>query len=218
MGDVVTARSLRALRGIVASFVAVSVAAVSHTVGGGGAPAPELVLAMSLLLAPVATALVGRRLTLWRLALAVAVSQVAFHATFTVIGPGISAPGVVASSDPPRAATSGHLHGGAASIAASPLSAAPDALASLLPLEPLMLVAHVLAATATIALLHRGESALRALVRLVIDLVAPALGGAPGPVPAARLASPVVAASLPSSVAELTPILRRGPPPAPRSR
>ncbi|WP_194422210.1 hypothetical protein [Microbacterium abyssi] len=139
-----TSRQLRLLRGSAASSVATIIAAVSHTIGGGAAPHPLLIAALSVFLTPIAALLVGRRLSLPRLTATVLLSQSVFHVLFVALN------ATVASS----VASTGHQH----TLVLSPLgeSVAPDAG---------MLAAHLLAGMLTVALLWRGESTLRAIAR-----------------------------------------------------
>ncbi|GGH46715.1 hypothetical protein [Microbacterium album] len=155
-----TARQQRALRGAVAAGVATLLAAVSHTIAGGPAPTALLVVAVTLLLTPLAAAVVGPRPSLPRLSGAVAVSQVAFHAAFEWIGGPAAAGGVAATSG------HGHHHHAAAPLLEHALlgSGAPGDAA-------LMPVAHAAAALLTIALLWRGEQLLRAIARETLAIL-----------------------------------------------
>lgn len=148
-----TLRQLRLVRAAAASSVATVLAAVSHTIGGGAAPHPLLVLAMAVLLIPVAAVLVGGRASRTRIALAVLVGQAAFHIVFALLGAPTT--GSVAG-----ASVTGHQHhidlttlGPAAAVAA------PDAL---------MLVAHLVAAVLTTALLCHGESLIHTIARWIV--------------------------------------------------
>jgi hypothetical protein len=143
----VTSRQLRLLRGFAASSVATIIAAVSHTIGGGPAPHPLLVAALSVFLTPIAALLVGRRLSLPRLAMTVLLSQSVFHVLFVALN-ATAAPGAAAAT------SAGHQH----ALVLAPLGegVAPDAG---------MLAAHVVAGILTVALLWRGESLLRAVAR-----------------------------------------------------
>lgn len=83
-------RWARVARGLLASGVAIFVAALFHIAGGGSAPSP-VSLGLSLAFATLASiALTGRRLSLWRLTAAVAVSQVLFHLLFSLGGGPVS--------------------------------------------------------------------------------------------------------------------------------
>lgn len=93
-----TPRHVRTLRGAAAAWVATVIAATSHTLAGGGAPAPLLVLVVGVLAWPVGIALVGRRLSAWLLTIAVVAAQALFHVAFAV----------TAGADP--SSVTGHLH------------------------------------------------------------------------------------------------------------
>ncbi|MCW3493946.1 hypothetical protein [Microbacterium sp. SSM24] len=145
-----TPRHVRTLRGAAAAWVATIVAATSHTLAGGGAPAPLLVAVVGILAWPIGIALVGRRLSVSHIASAVVASQLLFHVAFAV----------VAGADPSAAA--GHVHhlvldGGGLTVA-------------LVPDAP-MLLAHALAAVATLLGLYGGERMLRALGRGIRSVV-----------------------------------------------
>jgi hypothetical protein len=134
-------RGAAALRGATAATVATLLAAGLHTLGGGEAPAPVVVALTLAFAVPLCTALVGRRLPLLRLGAAVVLSQVLFHALFT-LGAGA------------RAATAvPHLHGATAHLPPL-LGHAPEQ----------MTASHVAAALLTTALVARGEAAVRALL------------------------------------------------------
>lgn len=185
-----TPRHVRTLRGAAATWVATIVAATSHTLAGGGAPAPLLVGVVGILAWPVGIALVGRRLSPGHVAAAVVASQVLFHVAFAI----------AAGADP--AAATGHLHhlvldGGGLGVA-------------LMPDAP-MLLAHAIAAAATFLGLYGGERMLRALgrgIRAVLRRaeVAPHAPGAP----IRRIAHTLTTAPLRGVV--LSDLSRRGPP------
>lgn len=143
-----TTRQLRLLRAAAASTIATVVAAASHTIAGGAAPHPLLVLAVASLLVPVAAALIGIRASRVRVALTVAVGQAAFHLAFQLLG---SPTGV--------RAVAGHQHHlDLASLGPITRTAAPDAL---------MIGGHLVAAVLTTLVLWHGE----AVVRTVADWV-----------------------------------------------
>lgn len=174
-------------RGAAASTIAVLIAAVSHTIGGGAAPHPLLVLSLSVLLTPVAALIVGGAPRAWRTAAAVAVAQLVFHVIF------------VALNATAGATVVGHQH-----------TLSLDALPASSPADAGMLGAHVAAAALTWALLQHGERMLRAVARWVRATLrtAPALPrlAAPAPVP-----WPVLALRAPRTVL-LGDLSRRGPP------
>lgn len=186
-----TPRQLRLLRAATASSVATTLAAVSHTIAGGAAPHPLLVVAMASFLVPIAAMLIGARASRIRVATTVLVSQTLFHAAFQVLGAPTGTPIV-----------SGHQHHldlSALGTAAS--AAAPDSV---------MLLGHLVAAVLTTAALWHGESMVRAVagwvearLRRSIPLFRP---------PHERPASPVFALPLLIDAALSSSVSRRGPP------
>ena len=197
-----TSRPARLARGAVTGAFATLVAAVLHISAGGIAPSP-LAMGLALVFATLlGTAATGRRPSLPRVAVAVSLTQAAFHLGFSYLGTDAA----VAS-----AATAHH---GAPSVApALVASGSPTAHAAHSD-DPVMWLAHAAAAVLTIVFLFRAERALWSLLEAtartiraafgatsaVLPFHAPALG-APGfterPVLAGRLA---------------TPLSRRGPP------
>lgn len=192
------ARATRAARGAVAASVATFVALLSHVSGGGDLPGVfglAVPLALSFV---VCTALAGRRLSTWRLAVAVALSQVLFHTLF-VLGSYDLAAGM-------------HMHGSALpalSSGAGLPAHTPDAA---------MWLGHAVAAVATTIALHRGERTLaglrvlaersvawlRARIRVVLALpAAPAVR---------RTMAAAVVAVRPNAVLVVSSARRRGPP------
>ncbi len=151
-------RAIRALRAAIAAGVATHVALLSHVIGGGSAPDPLLVALVVTVSWIVCLALVGTRLSTARIAAAVTLSQVAFHATFAALGGASSANGVV-----------GHVHGGAYALPSA--DAALTSTPALLSADPLMWLAHGFAAAlTTIALVH-GERAVRAIAAPLVEFV-----------------------------------------------
>lgn len=184
-------RASRALRAGAASGVSTVIAATAHTLAGAGAPPWWLVLAVALLAWPAAVWLVGRRLTIAGTSAAVLVAQSLLHLAFAAVG--TAAP----QSPVPHV---GH-HAGQASLAVAEVGH--------LHLDLGMIIAHVLAAALTVAVLTRGERVLRRIARGVRRLLSraaatPALPSVPlmrafrTDVPAVRLF--------------LSALSRRGPP------
>ena len=136
-----TPRHVRALRGAAAAWIATIIAATSHTLAGGGAPSPVLIAVLGVLASPVAIALVGRRLSVWRVGTAVAVSQGLFHTAFAM----------TAGVDP--TGLRGHVHDVQLVGGTSTAGVLPDGG---------MLVGHLIAAVATLVVLYHGERMLRA--------------------------------------------------------
>lgn len=192
-----TSRAIRTLRGGIAAAVAIEVALLSHVLAGGAAPDALLVALTFVVSWIVCLALAGRRLSLVRLALAVGLSQFAFHATFSVLG------------TPQAAAASGGAH----AHHAMTMDAAPHATA-MVAADPLMWAAHALAAVVTIAALYRGERAVRALLEPLVTLVRAVVHvvmvtpARPRRLAAARIENSV----LPGRRWVAEPATRRGPP------
>ncbi|WP_298867330.1 hypothetical protein [uncultured Microbacterium sp.] len=148
-----TPRQLRIVRGAAASVIATLLAAVSHTIGGGQAPNPLLMLAVSVLLTPLAAVLVGRTVRLAGITGAVTITQVLFHLLFAVTG------------DIPLAGAAPGTHQHGVLTPADLAVVMPSAHTS--SLDAPMLVAHLCAAVVTTVLLWRGELILRAITRWV---------------------------------------------------
>lgn len=194
-------RGTRVVRGAVAAAVATFVALLSHVTAGGALPGLVGIVVPLALSFVACTALAGRRLSVVRLSLAVALSQVLFHALF-----------VLGSYQPGAAA--GHVHTAAAAMPALgadsvPMSMAPDAT---------MWLWHVIAAALTTAALHRGERTVAHLRDLAVRLGAwvcarvRILTVAPGPTPARRVLAEIVADVRAVSVLLAATARRRGPP------
>lgn len=168
-------RPARVARGLVAASVSTFVAALSHA--SAGSQAPSLVaVALCLVVASFACiALAGHRLTPWRTAAAVLVSQAVYHALFTAI------PAVSGSAQSVFGMSGAHVHGQAHAAASAPLassSAASSLSPSALTLssadaamgmsagshahaaghsDALMWAAHGFAALVTVAVVLHGE-------------------------------------------------------------
>jgi hypothetical protein len=176
----VTARQARTLRALAASVLTTLVAATAHTIGGGGAPSPMVLLIAVLLSMPVALLLSGRRATAARTSFAVAGAQAVYHAVFAIFGMSVAF----------AAPSMDHMH------AAEAMPAAMSADPGMGLFAPAMLTMHALAAALTIVVLVHGERLLRAiretvwprlLRRLFVPLVVRAVE-----IVDVRLAAPVV--------------------------
>ncbi|GAA5211248.1 hypothetical protein [Microbacterium kyungheense] len=190
-----TPRHARALRGTAAAAVATLVAATAHTLAGGGPPAPALVAAVGVLAAPFGVAMVGRRLSAWRIAVSVLASQVLFHLAFAL----------TAGADP----SAPHAHHVTVLVGGGGPAGAERFAAIALP-DTAMLLAHVLAAVATVAGLYGGERMLRALGRGIRSLLARVRVAPPPPSPA-LVAAQGERRIRPARTA-LSGVSRRGPP------
>lgn len=157
-----TTRQLRLVRAAAVSSVATLLAAVSHTLGGGSAPHPLLILAVATLLTPLCALLVGVRPSRSRVAAAVLLAQAAFHLLFQVLG----SPTGSAVAD-----TSGHAHHLDLALL-GPVASVPVADAA-------MLGAHVIAAALTTLLIWHGEALAQAVARWFQALLLRAVLGAP---------------------------------------
>ncbi|WP_307486563.1 hypothetical protein [Microbacterium trichothecenolyticum] len=192
-------RGTRVARGAVAASVATFVALLSHVSGGAEVPGLIGVVVPLALSFVVCTVLAGRRLSVWRLTMAVALSQLLFHTLF-----------VLGSYD---LAVAGHVHGALAPTLAS----GPAALRVVTP-DAAMWVGHALAAVVTTAALHRGERTLAAILvgaarcvawfrsrlRLIIGVLTP--------VAVRRVVPDVVAIVRPAWALPISSARRRGPP------
>jgi hypothetical protein len=190
---------------MLASGAAILVAALFHVAGGGAAPGP-VALALSLAFATLASiALTARRLSLWRLTVAVGLSQFLFHALFS-LGEGgatFSAPGGMT-----------HLHAGMHVV----MSTVTMPAAHGAELSPSMWFTHATAVLITVVALRFGERAFWGLfetARVRLERAAERLVAVPVPV---RAAVRAVAAAEPARLRDLgLPLARlrhRGPPAA----
>jgi hypothetical protein len=130
--------------------MATLIAALSHTLGGGAAPHPLLIVAVSTLLTPLSALLVGVRRSRSRVAAAVILGQGAFHLVFQALGSPTGATRIAG----------GHAqhHIDLALLGPTAPMAAPGTL---------MLVAHAVAAVLTTVLVWHGEGVVRILARWV---------------------------------------------------
>ncbi len=191
-------RAARLLRGALLGGVATVLAAASHLVAGGPAPAGVALLLGGVFATAVGTVAVGRAregrraLTLPRTIAGVAVSQLAFHLVFSLLGQGASV------------AVSGH-HGGLVALASDPGAAVVQGGAG-------MWAAHLVAGVLTVLYLRHLEGRVWAvlarfggfLVRALLIVTASAPDA-----PRMPLARPVRDGA---ASALLAAISRRGPP------
>ncbi|MGN7978680.1 hypothetical protein ACTJJ4_13975 [Microbacterium sp. 22195] len=164
-------RRVPLLRGFVGATLATFVALASHVWVGGDMPGMLGIAVPWLLSLTACTLLAGHRLSLLRLSASVIVSQLLFHVLF------------VLGSITPRGGLSPHVHG------VVPLSFTGGAPV-LLPQDAAMWLAHAAAAALTIAVLHRGELIVRALLT-VARTVGTWLARAVPAVDAVRTVTPV---------------------------
>lgn len=149
-----TTRAVRLARGWLVGVFAATLAALSHTVAGGGLPSPLAIAVGTVFGGLLGTFALTARPSFPRLAVAVTVTQAAFHVGFSLLG-------TATATD----AVAGHAHDVAVTATAVPH---PHG-------EPLaMWIAHAVAGALTLALLRGAERAVwRALTELVRLVVAP---------------------------------------------
>lgn len=190
-------RASRLLRGMMLGSVATLLAALSHSWGGGVAPGQLSLVLGAVFASAVGVIAVGRRrrTSLLRTSIGVALSQLAFHLVFSLIGTG---GGVVM--------TAGH-HPSVASIAASPGEAIERGGAA-------MLLAHLAAGALTVAYLRRLESLVWALIARLGGYAVRALDVRAVPATAPRTIAPVAVRAPRRPLLLTDAITRRGPPAA----
>lgn len=191
--------------------MATSAALVSHLVAGGPAPGWLGILVPWALSLTFCTALAGRRLSWWRTAASVAVSQVLFHTLFVLGGPTAAAPA--------SAPHTGHGTGGwppSSPVGLPPVSAA--GAAEMVHAHPGMWFWHGVAAVVTIAALYGGDqllTGLRGLAERTAGWLRRCFAAGPRPVvlPAITRVPPRGRSTGPFSARlERSPVRRRGPP------
>ncbi|MDL5353002.1 hypothetical protein [Microbacterium sp. zg-YB36] len=183
-------RQVRALRGTAAAVIATLVAATAHTLSGGGAPHPLLVVSVAALAAPLAVWLTGRRPAWWRTALVVTGAQALFHGAFALAGDALPL-------------SAGHAH-------LSPQRPAGTVTAST-DIDPVMIVGHVIAALVTILAVRHGEQLLQRLGRGIRHLAARTAAAPPAPL-VRRPSLTVRVAPVRRSLILDCALSRRGPP------
>lgn len=163
-------RTPRVARGAVVASVATFTALMSHIAAGGTVPGVLGIAAPWLLALMVSTLLAGRSLSLTRLGVSVAASQLLFHTLFVVGSPNLG--GAAAMSHHDHGAMAAHMDAGATGTAGAAGTGASGVAALLTALcaDPLMWGVHAAAAVVTVALLYRGEHSVRALLALARDI------------------------------------------------
>lgn len=208
MGTTVEDRSLRAVRGWIGALFSTSLAAASHTLADGHLPPLPILGLVLVISAAICTALAGPANSGRRTALAVLLSQGTYHLIFSLVGHA-PANGTLLDAGP-HAGHSMQLTAAAPDV----LTAAPVAMG---PAAAWMPLAHALAALATIAVLRRGETAMLALLFVlllrrpaaVLFARMPAITARPRTVTETRIPGPV------DLIFTLGALLRRGPPQRP---
>lgn len=187
-----TPRAARLLRGTLLGSVATLLAALSHTWAGGVVPDPLALALGAVFASAVGTAAVGRRGSLLRTAVAVAIGQLAFHLVFSLLAGGAS---VVVHA--------GH-HASVAAIVADPSSAVARGGAA-------MWAAHLAAGVLTVLYLRHLERRVWMLLARLGWRVLAALG-----IRVPALAAATIAVATAPRIRPAAPlrgaIARRGPP------
>lgn len=141
------------VRGFAAASLATFAALAGHVTGGGQMPGPLGILIPWIFSFMVCVLLAGRKLSIIRLSISVAVSQFLFHVLF-----------VLGTIEPSGTAV-GHVHG-------APLVLPSGAgMTEAVVADGTMWVGHLLAAIVTVVIAHRGERMLLALRALAIQVV-----------------------------------------------
>lgn len=152
----------RLVRGWLSAAMATFLAAASHAAAGGTVPLVAVVVSL-VAGGLVCVILAGRRLTLPRVVVGVAASQLVFHGLFGMFATSGGNPdGAVAAPH--------HLHGASTLMASPGLAHTPDASG----MSALMLLSHLLAGVAGVALIRHADHlwwALLAILCATIDAI-----------------------------------------------
>lgn len=148
-------RADRTVRGILISAVSSLLAAASHSLAGGSVTV-EGVIATALLGLPLCVAFAGRIASVWRVGIAVSLSQFFYHWAFAGIDFFTSASG--SASQFPMGSHAAHMASLERFVPAVAESASADAV---------MWILHGVAAVVSTALITRGEQAIIALMRVI---------------------------------------------------
>lgn len=213
-------RNQRALRGSAAAVFATFVALTSHVIGGGTLPSAMGVVVPLVLSTLICVLLAGRGLSLTRLSLSVLASQSLFHLLFSVFTP-------MAGDHAPANALERHVmhHSGSAGMPGSipgttGMSGMPGAVSGTdasmhSHASPAMLLAHLVAAVLTIAMIYWSQALPRKIssfVCLVIGALLPTKVRS-RPLPSRPATYLGVIDILPRHLGVLrSPVLTRGPP------
>lgn len=185
-------RQQRVVRGFVGAIFTVVFAATSHTITGGTTPSLLGLFGSLMLATMLCTVFGGRHLSLWRTSTAVLLSQALFHFFFSYLVVPSSAPGSPAMN----MGVHDHSAGIASLMSSQTLTASgPGSTGTgmIFSSDEMMLLAHALAAVATIVMIRRGEVALARIARLVTIVIIRPLTSALRPV-ALPLSVPTVSA------------------------
>lgn len=195
-----TPRAARLLRGALLGTVATLLAALSHAAGGGAVPGALALVLGGVFATAVGTVALGRveagrRSSLVRTSVSVAVAQLAFHLGFSLLATGAAV-----------RSTGGHHHA-LVSIAADPAAAVAQGGVG-------MWLAHLIAAVATVLYLRHLEGRVWAVLARVGGVLLRVLGIRMPQQPAHRPRPALFRTLLPAPVLLRDAIARRGPPAA----
>ncbi|MGH3691450.1 MAG: hypothetical protein ACRDT7_14965 [Microbacterium sp.] len=149
----IPSRKAAVVRGFVSASLATFAALAGHMTGGGQMPGPLGIIVPWIFSVMVCVLLAGRKLSVIRLSMSVAISQFLFHSLF------------VLGTIEPSMQTRGHVHG-AAMVLPNGAGIAETVVA-----DGAMWVGHLMAAIVTVAVVHRGERMLLALRAVAIQIV-----------------------------------------------
>ncbi|MGJ0388526.1 hypothetical protein [Microbacterium sp. CGR1] len=141
------------VRGFAASTLAIFTALAGHVTGGGEMPGVLGLVVPWVLSLMICVLLAGRRLSVTRLSISVALSQFLFHTLFVL--------GTIS----PSGASTPHVHG--APLILPPSTGIPEAVVA----DSSMWLGHAVAAMLTVLALHRGERLAMALRQLAAQAV-----------------------------------------------
>lgn len=172
-------RGQRARRGAAAAGFATFVALASHVIAGGGLPTAMGVVVPLVLSTLICVLLSGRRLSLPRLTSSVLVSQSLFHLLFSVFTPMGGIQGATNAAERHALHHSGPAEmAGMAHGASGAMSASSPETGMHTHMSPGMLIAHLVAAALTIAMIYWAEALpakITAFLRVVIHALLPTL-------------------------------------------
>ncbi|MCS3843261.1 hypothetical protein [Microbacterium sp. AK031] len=141
------------LRGFAAASLATFAALAGHVTGGGQMPGVLGILVPWIFSFMVCVLLAGRKLSVIRLSISVAISQILFHVLF------------VLGTIEPSGHTGGHVHGAPVVLPAS------TGMAEAVVADGTMWAGHLLAAVVTVVIAHRGERMLLGLREIAVQIV-----------------------------------------------
>lgn len=221
--DLDSSRGQRGLRGAGAAGFATFVALTSHVIGGGDLPSAMGVVVPLALSTMVCVLLAGRRLSLPRLSLSVLASQSLFHLLFSIFAP------IGRTHGPVNAAARHTMHhsdsagmpgsmpemSGSAPGMTGSISTSGAEASMHMHTSPAMLVAHLVAAVLTIAMIYWSQALLAKIgtfIRLILHALLPTLVR-PTSIPNGPRPHLGVVDILPRHLGVLrSPVLTRGPP------